>query len=165
MALGDIIYRAHPIYLGLTVLFAFIEMILTAILVHSYNNTGYPSDGYKGATRFLLFTSLWTLLFGGAYIGSFLLATSSIISSIASHGAFAFLTWLFWLAGAAALTNYTSGSLTCHVSHIAHCYQLNAAVGFAWSEFILFTLFFVFILFMGLRSSRNGNGFTGPLTA
>jgi len=166
MALGSIVQRGLPIFSGFVLLFALIEMIITAVLVSSYNSTdSYPDGSYKGAIRFLLFTSIWTLVTGGGLLAAFFLATSSIVASIASFGAWAALTWLFWMAGAAAITAATSGSLHCHHSALAHCYQLQATEGFAWIQFILFVLFIGLLIFLGVRSSRNGNGFAGSMIA
>lgn len=84
--------------------------------------------------RFLLFASIWTLLFSLAYVGIFLAATSSIAASLGSHFVFTVVTFFFWLGGAAAMTDNTSGGLQCGNWHDAHCNQLNAVLAFAWIE-------------------------------
>jgi len=170
MALGDHISRGHPILFGFLILVSVIEMILTAILVHSYNShNDYPSSGIKTSVRFLLFASLWTLFFSIFYIVTFLMATSSIIASVASHAVWTFLTFIFWLCGAAAITAHLGGGLSCgrDVGDFTgpHCNQLNATEAFAWIEFVVFFLLTGLMLFLGYRSSKNGNGFAGSMAA
>ena len=113
----------------------------------------------------------WTIVFGAFFIVAFLKATTSIIASIASQAVWVFLTWLFWLAGAAAMTNYLDGGLSCGSYDGPHCSMftplfvfsgaqrlnlladnLNATLAFGWIQFILFTFLFVFLIFLGVRS-------------
>lgn len=114
----------------------------------------------------------------------FLRATSSFLFSIASHGVWLFLTWVFWsvpsrrllhpleadptlfrrLAGAAAITNALGGGLNCgSMRGFAHCNQLNAAEAFAWINWILATFAFVVVVVVGARSARRGDGFGGAV--
>lgn len=159
------------------------------------------ADHWANRTRFLLFTSLWTIVFSIAYLvgmslisdstrtaligcEGFLQARSNFLFSIASHVIWMFLTWLFWLAGAAAITSALGGGLNCNAlpEGFGHCYQLcvlllsashtatmltlrcsNSAEGFAWLNWIIATLFLAYLLFVGWRSARSGNGFGAPL--
>ena len=106
--------------------------------------------------------SIWTIAFGAVYLVGFLVAASSIFVSVASHFILCvlshstshlnrsnmffpnsmfmrniiyslFLTWILWLAAAAAITQTLGGGLNCHVqTYFVYCNQLNALEGFAW---------------------------------
>ena len=53
-----------------------------------------------------------------------------------------FVTWVFWLAAAAALTQSLGGALDCHTqTEFVYCGHLNALSGFAW--LIWFVFFFI----------------------
>jgi len=165
MALDDHVRRGHPITFAVLTLWALIEMIITAILVSVDNRSrgGLFIHSVRDRERFLLFASLWTLLFSILYIVGFLRASGSFLFSIASHGVWLFLTWVFWLAGAAAITDSLDGGLDCGTFNFSHCNQLNASEAFAWLSFVTVTFAFVFVVFLGVRSARTGNGFGGPL--
>ncbi|GAA99821.1 uncharacterized protein L969DRAFT_91762 [Mixia osmundae IAM 14324] len=148
MGAEDHVKRGHPIYFGVIIFFTFVELVQTGVLVGSYNrNNDYPSSLIEGSTRFLLFTALWSILFSIAYLVGFIIMTASPIFGALSHAAFLFLTWLFWLAGSAALTNGIGGSISCGTANIAHCHQLQSAVAFGWINFLLFTGAFVLSIF------------------
>ncbi|KAL8290302.1 hypothetical protein RQP46_003241 [Phenoliferia psychrophenolica] len=165
MPFDDHVRRGHPIVFGLLAFFSFVELIQSAVLVGSYNrHDDYPSTAIEQRTRFLVFVSLWTLFFSLAYIYGFLRATSSFLFSIASHGVWLFITWIFWLAGAAAITNALGGGLDCgSMKGFAHCNQLNAAEAFAWINWILATFAFSVVIVVGARSARRGDGFGGAV--
>jgi hypothetical protein len=91
------------------------------------------------------------------------------------------LTWIFWLAAAAALTQAIGGTLDCHVTSFAYCGQLNALEGFAWlvwfvfffptlqgSKFtivyrLLLTFTLLFVLVRGIMGARRGEAVTAPM--
>lgn len=110
-----------------------------------------------------MFVSWWTVVFSAAYLAVFLLAAESFLASIASHAIWLFLTWVFWLAGAAALTAALGGGLSCGLTNLAYCGQLNAAIGFAWIEWIVITVLFVFILVLGSSALRRGDRLSAGL--
>lgn len=58
------------------------------------------------------------------------------------------ITWVLWLAAAAAITQTLGGSLNCsHETFFIYCGQLNALEGFAWLIwFVLFLCWFRNIL-------------------
>ncbi|GAA5952442.1 hypothetical protein JCM21900_005311 [Sporobolomyces salmonicolor] len=156
--------RGHPIVFGLLILFSLIEWIQCAVLVASYNHhNDYPSDSIRDRVRFLLFCGLWTFVFSIAYIVGFFKAASSFAFSIASHAVWIFVTWVFWLAGAAALTNSLGGGLDCGDFHGGHCHQLNNAEAWAWISWITTTFLLAVVLMLGGRSARGGNGFGGAM--
>ncbi|KAI5474292.1 MARVEL-like domain protein [Pseudohyphozyma bogoriensis] len=95
---------------------------------------------------------------------SFMQAAGSFLFSIASHAVYLFLTWLFWLAGTAALTHTLGGGLDCSsIPDFAHCNQLNSAMAFGWIMWILSTFALVVVGVIGGRSARRGDGFGGAL--
>ncbi|WVQ80583.1 hypothetical protein IAT38_002688 [Cryptococcus sp. DSM 104549] len=158
------IHRGHPIFFGLLCLFALIEGCITAWLVSRYNDHDtYPSNSYRDRLKFLVFVSWWTVAFTAAYIVAFLLAFSSFISSIASHLVFIFITWVFWLASAAAFTAALGGGQRCGVSTLTYCSQLVAAEAFAWIEWILISIVFIFVLLISGAALRRGDRLSGEL--
>ncbi|KAK9897071.1 hypothetical protein P389DRAFT_168771 [Cystobasidium minutum MCA 4210] len=149
--------------LGVVVLFSLIDMIISAVLVSSYNSSSYPSTDIKNVTRYTLFVSLWTLFLGGAYIFFILALGTSIIGSIISVLAFLFITWIFWIASAASTESSLTGSFTCANPEFAHCHQLLAMEAFAWMNFIILFASFVLVAYLAFRSTRSGSGLTGPV--
>ncbi|KAM0788944.1 hypothetical protein ACM66B_003019 [Microbotryomycetes sp. NB124-2] len=165
MPLDTHIKRGHPITFGVLILTSFIEMVQTAVLTSSFNRNGAPSGTINDRVRFLLFTSIWTLFFAIAYLAGFMTSPGSFLFSIASHAVWLTLTWIFWLAGAAAITQALGGGLDCGDVSIGSCNQLNSALAFGWINWILITFAFAIILLVGARSARRGDGFGSGLTA
>ncbi len=92
------------------------------------------------------------------------------------------MTWILWLAAAAAITQTLGGSLNCaNDSFFVYCGQLNALEGFAWLIWFVFesttrpapnacfihrvilTLILIVLLIRGIMSGKNGNGVQGGL--
>merc|ERR1712130_895443 len=71
--------RAHPITFGLIILFSIIELGISAFLVSIFDSS---------RLNFLLFTSIWTLLFAPAFVGLFFRAPGHVASSVGAH-------WIF----------------------------------------------------------------------
>jgi hypothetical protein len=136
---------------------------IAAWITAKYNkNHNFPTSSARAQVRYLLFMSIWTIVFGTVYLVGFLMAASSIFVSVASHFFLCvlshstchlnrstvffpnhifmrnviyslFLTWILWLAAAAAITQTLGGALNCHVqTYFVYCRQLNALEGFAW---------------------------------
>ncbi|OBZ68459.1 hypothetical protein A0H81_11482, partial [Grifola frondosa] len=128
----------------------------------------------------------WTIFFSLFYLALFLHSASegSVLTSVLSHGIFLFITWVFWLSGAAAITNslwWRTELQASHTSYVAmrihlsdydssshsgqpvYCGQLNALEAFAWITwvFVTFALFIVFL--RGIASTRRGDGVRGQL--
>ena len=94
-----------------------------------------------------------------------------------------FVTWVFWLAAAAALTQSLGGALDCHTqTEFVYCGHLNALSGFAWMIwFVLFsslthkqlkliivyrvvlTFVFLFVIIQGIMRMRRGEGVASPM--
>merc|ERR1711939_643689 len=145
MVSANVTKYAHAGVYGFTAFISFIEMILAAILIRSYNSDGYPTTQFKNVTRFTLFVS------------------TSVVASIASNLAFLFLLWIFWLASGASTADALGGQYSCANEAFAHCHQLTAMEAFAWINFIVIFLAFCGIAFLGFRASKKGAGFTGPV--
>ncbi|KAI0803299.1 hypothetical protein BC629DRAFT_118256 [Irpex lacteus] len=159
--------RGHPIVMGLLIVFAIIELAVSAWLVSRFNaHHNYFSTDERDRTRYLLFTSIWTVFFSALYSLLFFhsAANGSVLTSVGSHGVFMFLTWVFWLAGAAAITDTLNGGLNCGTG-VTYCDQLNALEAFAWIEFVLTTFAMVVITLRGVASTRRGDGFRGQMVS
>ncbi|AAW42957.1 expressed protein [Cryptococcus deneoformans JEC21] len=158
------IRRGHPAFMGALLLFAIIEGCITAYLVAQFNDDDtYPSHSYRDRLKFLVFTSWWTVVFAAAYMAAFLAAAGSFVSSIASHLAIWTVTWIFWLAAAASYTAALGGGMRCSVSDVAHCSSLVAAEAFAWIEWIIMTIFFIFLLTIAGAALRRGDRLSAEL--
>ncbi|PSS29777.1 hypothetical protein EW026_g6039 [Hermanssonia centrifuga] len=160
--------RGHPIVFGLLILFAIIELALSAWLTSRYNaHHNFPSTGVRDRTRFLLFTSIWTVFFSFLYMILFLHSASSgsVLTSVGSHGIFLFITWVFWIAGSAAITAALGGGLNCGRDPINYCDQLNALEAFGWIETVLTTFAILIVMFRGISASRRGDGLRGQLVS
>ncbi|KAG0143281.1 hypothetical protein CROQUDRAFT_49033 [Cronartium quercuum f. sp. fusiforme G11] len=144
MSTDNIIKRAHPIASGFIIFFALIEFFITVILVSDYNrHDSYPNGSIRDRIRFLLFASIWSLVFSSTYLIGVFLAPANFLFSIASHAGFTFLSWIFWLAGAASWTDALGGTLSCgdlFLSNfridigVQYCHSLRAVQAFAWLE-------------------------------
>lgn len=62
----------------------------------------------------------------------FLRGIGGVVTSIAGHGIWIFLTWLFFLAGSAAVTDAMGGGQSCGDSLLRYCNSLNALIAFGW---------------------------------
>jgi len=165
MAMNSVMRRGHPIMMALIVLFSIIEMCIAAWLTAKYNSHhNNLNSGERARVRYLLFVSIWTVVFGSVYLVMGLVAAGSFFASVASHFVFLTLTWILWLAGAAAITQTLGGSLNCNVQiFFVYCGQLNALEGFAWLIWVLLTFLLIAVLFRGITSAKNGDGFGGSL--
>jgi hypothetical protein len=86
---------------------------------------------------------------------------------------------VFWLSGAAAITQSLNGGLNCgYVAsadippllnslvrslHIVYCGQLNALEAFAWIEWVFLTFAFVFVIVLAVRAGQRGQGYRDPV--
>ncbi|KAF8868885.1 hypothetical protein CPB84DRAFT_1805999 [Gymnopilus junonius] len=165
MVMNTIIRFGYPIIFGILLASSIIELSISAWLTSKFNTMhNNSSTSEKISVRYILFCSVWTIVFGGAYFITFLLAISGIITSIASHTLFLFVTWILWLAAAAAITSNLGGSLNCKVNTaFFYCEHLNALMGFAWLIFILLTIILILVLIRGIISAKRGDGYRGAL--
>ncbi|KAI0095124.1 hypothetical protein BDY19DRAFT_916383 [Irpex rosettiformis] len=159
--------RGHPIVMGLIIVFAIIELSISAWLVARFNSHhNFFSIDERDRTRFLLFASIWTIFFSFLYSLLFFHSASSgsVLTSVGSHAVFMFITWVFWLSGAAAITSTLNGGLDCGKG-TTYCGQLNALEAFAWIEFVMTTFALVVITLRGVASARRGDGFRGQMVS
>ncbi|KAF8326367.1 uncharacterized protein EI90DRAFT_1945660 [Cantharellus anzutake] len=160
--------KGHPIIFGLLIVLGIVELSISASLTSLYNkHHNYPRVKVRDATRFILFSSTWTVVFSLAFLGLFLhSADGSVATSIISHLIFFTLTWIFWSAGVGAITDALNGGNNCSKIkyNLPYCNQLNALEGFAWAEWIVTTLVLLVIVALATRSVRRGIGYRGPLT-
>ncbi|KAH7911581.1 hypothetical protein BJ138DRAFT_1006300 [Hygrophoropsis aurantiaca] len=165
MAFDTHMRRGHPIVFSLIIFFSIIELAISAWLTSRFNShRNYFSSAEQDRTRFLLFTSLWTIVGSALYMVFFFVSPSSVITSVASHIFFLVLTWIFWTAGAASITAALGGGLNCRTQVVfVYCGQLNALEGFAWVVWILVTLAILVVIVRGIQAARRGDGMRGPL--
>jgi len=150
---------------GALVVFSIIEMCISAWITAKYNaHHNFPNSGVRARVRYLLFLSIWTLLFGSGFLVIFLLSATSAFASVASHFFFLSVTWILWLAAAAAITQTLGGALNCNTqSYLVYCGQLNALEGFAWLIWVLLTFMLLFVLIRGITSAKRGDGYAAAL--
>ncbi|EGN93733.1 hypothetical protein SERLA73DRAFT_189489 [Serpula lacrymans var. lacrymans S7.3] len=167
MAFDNHVRRGHPIVFSLIIFFSIIELAISAWLTSRFDaNHNYFSVDERDRTRFLLFASIWTVVFSALYMFFFFFLPSGIFSSVASHILFLSITWIFWTAGAASITAALGGGLNCTTQNIfVYCGQLNALEGFAWVIWILVTFAILVTIFRGITAARRGDGMRGPLIA
>ncbi|EPQ28658.1 uncharacterized protein PFL1_03961 [Pseudozyma flocculosa PF-1] len=151
------IRRGHPIIFILFTALSFITAVIASTLVSDYNsNNNAPSDGVNGAVRFLVFCGWWGFLFGILFTVFFLTGKGGILTSIAGHGIWIFLTWLFFVAGAGALTNNVDGSCGNRGPSFPYCNSVKALEAFSWMAWIILTLMLGIVAFVGAGSFRGG---------
>jgi len=157
--------KGLPIMYGGIIVFSIIEMCIAAWITAKYNaNHNSPNSGLRARVRYILFVSIWTILASSVYLGLFLTMAGSVISSVASHIVYLSVTWIFWLAAAAALTQSVGGSLNCSTqTKFVYCGQLNALEGFAWLIWVLLTFMLIFVLIRGIKVAKRGDGVAGPM--
>ncbi|KAH7889480.1 hypothetical protein F5I97DRAFT_1801281 [Phlebopus sp. FC_14] len=167
MSFDDHLRRGHPTVFSLIILFCIIELAISAWLTAQFNlHHNFFNTAERDRTRFLLFTSIWTIVFSGMYMFFFFAMPSNVLSSVASHILFLLLTWIFWTAGAASITAALGGGLNCRTQDIfVYCGQLNALEGFAWVIWILVTFAIIVVAIRGILAARRGDGVRGPLIA
>ncbi|KAF4612186.1 hypothetical protein D9613_004567 [Agrocybe pediades] len=165
MSFGSVVRRGHPILFSLLILFSIIEMCIAAWLTAKYNsNHNFNTSGERARVRYILFASIWTILFGFSYLILFLVAAGSALASIASHFVFLAITWVVWLAAAAAITQTLGGALNCKTNIVfVYCGQLNALEGFAWLIWVWVTIMLIVVLVRGITSAKQGDGYRGSL--
>jgi len=165
MGFDNIVRLSHKILFGGLVFFGIIEGSITTWLTVKFNeNNNYLNVSVRDRVRFLVFASWWTVLFCSIYGILFARTSGGILTSVASHSAFLFLTLIFWIAGVASITTALGGGINCSTTrNVVYCDQLNAAEGFAWVEWLLTTIAFAMVVICGIRALRRGDGARGSL--
>jgi len=163
MAYDSLLRRAYFIFFGILVIFAVIELSISAWLTARYDSHhNYLSITERDRVRFLLFCSTWTTLLSPIFPVLLLFESAELLTGIAAHVIFLFLSWVFWLSGAAAITESLGGGLDCHLGFV-YCSQLNALEAFAWIEWVVLTVGFIYVLVVAVRVIQRGEGYNAPL--
>ncbi|KAH9969114.1 hypothetical protein BC827DRAFT_315497 [Russula dissimulans] len=150
---------SYFIFFGALVLFAIIELSISAWLTARYDShRDYLSNTERDRVEFLLFCSIWTTFLSPIFPALLFFESTLILTGIAAHVIFLFLSWVFWLSGAAAITEALGGGLNCDL-HIVYCGQLNALEAFAWIIWVLLTLGFIVVLALAVRARQRGGGY------
>lgn len=112
------IRRGHRIVFSLIIFFGIIEFAISAWLTSQFNtHHNYFSLAGRDCTRFLLFTSIWTITFSSHRMFFDFPPPDSVLGSMASHISLC-LTWVFWTAGAASITAALSVQLNRKLVHL-----------------------------------------------
>ncbi|KAF9461971.1 hypothetical protein BDZ94DRAFT_1166796 [Collybia nuda] len=160
--------RGHPIIFGLLIIFGIIQLSLSAWLTSRYNaNHNYRNTTERDRVRYVLFCSIWTVVFSFFYLFMFMVnPTGSVLTSVASHLLFLGISWIFWVAAAAAVTEMLGGGLNCsNQSIFVYCGQLNALEAFCWIIWIIITIALIVVIIRGVSAARRGDGYRGGLVA
>ncbi|WFD32960.1 ribonucleoside-diphosphate reductase [Malassezia sp. CBS 17886] len=152
MDLSTIVRRGHPIAFGLFAVFSFIVAIIASVLVANFNSNGQPLGEVRDSTRFMVFTGWWSVLFSIVYLVLFITGIGGPFSSIASHAVFIFVTWVFWLAGSAALSAKVTDSSKYSEYHIRNGDALQALVAFGWIGWYVLVVAYRVLTETGLNS-------------
>ncbi|KAG2121632.1 hypothetical protein BD769DRAFT_1361158, partial [Suillus cothurnatus] len=143
---------------SLTIFFGIIEFAISAWLTSQFDaHPDYFSLAGRDCTRFLLFTSTWTIILSIHRMFCFCAAADSVFGSTVSHIFFLCLTWVFWTAGAASITATLGGQLNRNAQSLSvYCGQLIVLDVFAWVILVLVT-FAIFVVHTrgSLASSRG----------
>lgn len=172
MDLSSVIRKGHPIAFAIFIVFSLILAIISSAVVANLNHHGNDvSNLIRDSSRFMVFTGWWSFLFGAIFVriprltiqlALFVTGIGGVFSSIASHGIFILITWIFWLCGSAALSNAV-GNAQCTNDEqadnfIRDCDALKAIVAFGWIGWVELTLLLGVILFLGAKAFRGGRG-------
>ncbi|KAI9513084.1 hypothetical protein F5148DRAFT_466259 [Russula earlei] len=163
MAFDRYLRRGYFVFFAVLVVIAAIELAISAWLTSRYHeHHNYLSTTERDRVHFLLFCSIWSTILSPILPTLLLLESAIFLTGIAANVIFLFLSWLFWLSGAAAITESLGGGLNCNFGYV-YCGQLNALEAFAWIEWVLLTLGFTIVLVLALRAIQRGEGYNGRL--
>lgn len=95
-------------------------------------------------------------------LGLFLSGIGGVVTSIAGHGIWLLLTWIFWLAGAGAMASILGGN--CSDKSYYYCNSLRALEAFGWIGWVLLTLMLIVVGAIGGGAFRGGRGLKDGLS-
>lgn len=148
----------HPVVFTFLAIWSFIVAVIASTMTSDFNsNHNSPSDETTGAVRYLVFAGWWTFLFSIVYLALFLTGIGGMVTSIAGHGIWIFLTWLFFLAGAGAISASINDDDAPYLS------SRRALAGFSWIAWIQLTLMLILVGVIGGKAFRGGRGFKESL--
>ncbi|KAH9043655.1 hypothetical protein EDB85DRAFT_706203 [Lactarius pseudohatsudake] len=180
MSYSSYLKPGYFFFFAVILVIAIIELSISAWLTSRYNSRhDFLSTTERDRVRFLLFCSVWTTFLSPIFPVLLFLGGLEILASVAAHLVFLFVSWMFWLSGAAAITQSLGGGLDCEYvtsaevpplltylarsHHLVYCGQLNALEAFAWIEWVFLTLGFVFVIVVAVRAGQRGQGYRGPV--
>jgi len=134
------------------------EIALATWLLLQYRfNHNYPNVTTRTGVRFVLFCAYWTTLTAGAYTLLFLhpVWSKRAVSSIGAQAIWIFLTWLFWITGA-AIVNSGLPSLFArgHCAGLVYCAQIQALFALSVLEILTLTAGMVTLIWLAWQSGR-----------
>lgn len=127
------ISHRHPAVFALLAFVSFIVAVIASTITTDFNNKhNSQSSAITGAVRYSVFVGWWTFLFSIIYLVLFLVGKGGVVTSIAGHAIWIVLTWIFFLAGAGAVTGSMGGAQNCSTSDLNYCGSMEALMAFSW---------------------------------
>lgn len=165
--MSRLIRFGHPAAFILFAGVSFVVAVIASTLVTKYNSGQHnpPSMGINNDVRFLVFTGWWGFAGAVVYTALFLTSKGGVVTSIAGHAVYLFLTWIFFLAGSAALTDSLKGGVNCSHNSIEFCNSLEALIAFGFIGWVLLTLMLVAVGVIGGGAFRGGRSVKEGLAA
>jgi len=168
MSLNATFRYGHPIIFTILILFSIVTLSDAAFLVSRFNSRhNFTNLGERDRVRFILFTSIWTLVTAPIYMVLFLVApVGHPLTSVASHLIYLFITWALWMSAASAITATLGGGrgLDCGTQTLfVFCGQLNALEAFSWMIWIILTIAIFLVVLRGILAAKRGEGYGGSL--
>jgi len=128
----------HPFLFLLICLIAIAELGLTAYLVNLFNGMGaYPSGEYESLIQLFLFNSIWTTLFGLAYVLFIAYGSLHFLASIASSAIWLVITIIFWGVASGMFHNLRGDDDCTGAPGISLCRENQTVEALGWTEFAL----------------------------
>ncbi|KLO15228.1 hypothetical protein SCHPADRAFT_902511 [Schizopora paradoxa] len=132
--------------------------LCTWILVedHFFNEFFWNTE-LRSAVQLLLFDACWTFFTVAAQMVMFLHPTwsKSTIASVGSQCIWAFVTWIFWTAGAATIDNAAPTLLSGDCKLFGHCHHLRAMFALAVVLIVTWSAVLCLLAFLAWRSIRG----------
>jgi len=168
MSLNPVFRYGHPVIFTILILFSIVTLSDSAFLVSKHNSLhNFTNLGERDRVRYILFTSIWTLVTAPVFMVLFLLAPiGHPLTSVATHLIYLFITWVLWTAAASAITATLGGGrgLDCGTQHLfVYCGQLLALEAFSWMIWIILTIAIMFVIVRAIMAAKEGEGYSGSL--
>jgi len=156
---GVRLQRYGPVVYAFLVFGSLAETAVAAWLLLQYRfNNNYPSVATRTGIRFILFCACWTVMTAGAYTLLFLhpVWSKHAISSIGAQAIWIFMTWLFWIFGAAIVNSDLPGLLATGLCDgLVYCGQIQALFALAVLEILTLTMGMVTVMWLAWQSGRD----------
>ncbi|KAJ6584964.1 hypothetical protein B0H19DRAFT_1227547 [Mycena capillaripes] len=142
----------HPFLFTLIALVAAAELGLSAFWVHMVQHQ--PSNRFRSLVILLLFNSVWTLLFAGAYVFWIIDGALHELASIGSSGIWLTITAILWGVAAGLFHNARGGGNCDGTPVISPCRETLTLEAIGWTEMGLCIITLLAACFW-VRSSRR----------